>query len=202
MVTKKVLEEIGFNTVTMTEDIEFSAICALNNIQISFVRDAITYDEQPLDFKSSWKQRKRWSVGTLQCLKLYCLKLLKTGIKEKIPQCIDMAFFYVAPLFQLASFLLLIMLAIYIRFDDTYILRIMYDNQYISIILGYVVSIFIALLVILILKKGLKKYVKGIFTLSIFMLTWIPINIICLFKKDFKWEKIEHTRNVDTSELV
>ncbi len=202
MITKKVLKEIGFNTVTMTEDIEFSAICALNEIKIRFIKEAITYDEQPLDFKSSWKQRKRWSVGTLQCLALYSHKLIKTGLKKKIPQCIDMAIFYMAPIFQIMSFLSIFLLSIYIKYSDTYIIKAMYNSQYVSIMAGYIISIFIALFVILILRKPIKRYIKGIFTLSLFMLTWIPINIICIFKKDNKWEKIEHTRNVDASSLV
>ena len=64
MVASSVIKEYGFDTFTMTEDIEFAAKCALNNIKIGFVKEAITYDEQPLKFLVSCKQRKRWSVGT------------------------------------------------------------------------------------------------------------------------------------------
>ena len=61
MIKKDVIDEFGFNTVTLTEDIEFTAQCAINNVKIVFVEDAITYDEQPVNFNASWKQRKRWS---------------------------------------------------------------------------------------------------------------------------------------------
>lgn len=42
----------------------------------------------------SWKQRKRWSMGTIQCLNIYFTKLIKTGVRKKIPQCMDMALFH------------------------------------------------------------------------------------------------------------
>ena len=43
--------------------------------------DAIVYDEQPLKFSQSWKQRSRWTVGHMQCMKLYTKDLAK-GVKE------------------------------------------------------------------------------------------------------------------------
>ena len=44
MVKKQVIDKNGFDTITLTEDIEFTAQCAINNIKIAFVEDAITYD--------------------------------------------------------------------------------------------------------------------------------------------------------------
>ena len=76
VVRKSVIDEYGFNTVTLTEDSEFTGLCALKGIQVAFVEDAITYDEHPQSFWQSWKQRKRWTSGTLSCLKIYGKKLL------------------------------------------------------------------------------------------------------------------------------
>ena len=42
MVEKSVIDQYGFNTATMTEDIEFTAQCAINDIKIVFVENAIT----------------------------------------------------------------------------------------------------------------------------------------------------------------
>ena len=86
MVSSEVIKKYGFETKTITEDIEFSALCALNNEKIAFVKEAITYDEQPIGFMTSVKQRMRWSFGTLECLKLYFFKLLSTFFGKKIPQ--------------------------------------------------------------------------------------------------------------------
>jgi hypothetical protein len=51
-------------------------------------------------------------------------------------------------------------------------------------------------------KKKLKNIFKGMFTLSIFMLTWVPINIVCIIKKDFYWEPIKHTRKLDINSVI
>ena len=55
MVKKELIEEMGFPTQTLTEDIEFTALCALRDERIAFVENAVTYDEQPVDFMVSWK---------------------------------------------------------------------------------------------------------------------------------------------------
>lgn len=204
MMSKEVIEKQGFETITMTEDVEFAAQCALHGERIAFVKDAITYDEQPLTFRESWKQRKRWSVGNLQCLRYYFNKLVTTGFKEKIPQSFDMALFFLAPVVQVLSFLVVVLLASYSILDIqvTDIMKYMYDNKIISIIIGYFVCIFISLFVVLVEKIKLKNAIKGIFTLSIFILTWIPINIVCLVKKDLVWEPIEHHRTVEIESMI
>lgn len=77
MVKKEVIERYGFDMKTLTEDVEFSVNCNLNNIKIDFCSKAITYDEQPTNIVTSWIQRKRWTVGVVQGLKLYLKKIIK-----------------------------------------------------------------------------------------------------------------------------
>ena len=204
MIAKETLEKNGFNTVTMTEDIEFAAQCAINNEKIAFVKDAITYDEQPLTFSQSWKQRKRWSIGTIQCLGHYFNPLVKTGFKKRIPQCMDMALFFMAPIMQVLSFIIIVMLGLYNIFDIEVsdIMKTLYDNKLMSLVVGYGSSILISSLVVILEKKKMRKAFKGIFTLSIFMLTWIPINILCLVKRDYEWEPIEHKVAVDIDTIT
>lgn len=204
MIAKDVIKRNGFNTITLTEDIEFAAQCALNNERIAFVRDAITYDEQPLGFIQSWKQRTRWSIGTIQCLKIYSPKLFITAFKKKIPQVFDMSLFFLAPIFQILSTLIIIFLGVFsvldIQVSD--MLKVLYDNKVFSIMLGYIASILLATFVVVKEKKKLRNTVKGILTLSFFMLTWVPINIICCVKKEHVWEPIEHNRIVDIDSIV
>ena len=42
---------------------------------------------------------------------------------------------------------------------------------------------------------------SGILLFSLFMLTWVPINFICLFKKDMSWEPIKHKRGMGIDEV-
>ena len=204
MVSSEVIKKYGFETKTITEDIEFSALCALKNEKIAFVKEAITYDEQPIGFMTSVKQRMRWSFGTLECLKLYFFKLLSTFLGKKIPQCFDMAIFFFAPIFQMISFGIIIFTMFFRAFGYNYysVINILYENKMISILLGYIVSIILSLIVVFVDKKKIKNVFKGIFTLSFFMLTWIPINIVCISKKEFIWEPIIHNRNVDINSVV
>ena len=60
--SSKVLEECGgWNFHLLTEDIEFTADCIVNNRKIGYCPKAIFYDEQPTSFKQSVTQRLRWS---------------------------------------------------------------------------------------------------------------------------------------------
>lgn len=64
MVKWDLLIDEGWNTKTLTEDIEFALINISKGVKLGWAKDAIVYDEQPLTFKQSWKQRERWSVRT------------------------------------------------------------------------------------------------------------------------------------------
>ena len=51
--------------------------------------------------------------------------------------------------------------------------------------------------------KKPRDIISGIFFFSLFLLSWIPINIVCLIKKTDNWEQIKHDRNdVDLDKLL
>lgn len=204
MISTKVIKNNGFNTITMTEDIEFAAQCACNNEKIAFVKDAITYDEQPITFSQSWKQRKRWSTGTLQCLKTYFKPLLKNAVKYDIPQCLDMLMFFLAPIMQMLSFFILVLIIVFNLFNIEFrdIFQLGYTYNWISLIVSYILSVSISCLVVVIENKKITNSYLGILTLVFFMITWIPINIICLFSKNQNWEPITHTKAVDIESIT
>ena len=112
VIKKEVIDKHGFNPKTVTEDVEFTAMCAINNEKIGFATDAITYDEQTNSFDVSWKQRKRWSFGTMECLREYFPTLLKKGIKERNFECFDVGLFYLSVILHVVFNLLLIFLLI------------------------------------------------------------------------------------------
>lgn len=77
VIAKSYLKEYPYFVHTLTEDMEFSAQCALHQTRIAYAKKAITYDEQPTQLATLWKQRKRWTVGGYQCLKDYSFPLQK-----------------------------------------------------------------------------------------------------------------------------
>ena len=204
MVSSDVIDKYKFETVTITEDIEFAAQCALNGVKIAFVDDAITYDEQPVDFISSVKQRFRWSKGTLECLKIYSPKLFGKFIKTGRATQFDMSLFFLAPIVQVVGTLIALFAIVYGLFDShiSTFMRVISENKEASIVLGYVVTTLISLFVALFQKKKIKDTIKGILTLAIFMLTWVPINIACMFKKSYTWQPIEHNRCVKIDSII
>jgi len=198
MIAKKLIDKYGYNSKTLTEDIELTVKCAMNDEQIAFIQDAITYDEQVANFKASWKQRMRWSIGTIQCYRLYFAKLMKKGIRNKKFLCIDSAIFLASPVVQFIGAMSYIMHFIFGLFQGHYFSYI----KILTLLVWYGVSILIAIAAIKLNKKHIRPYIKGIITLPIFILSWMPINIIACFKKQGKWDKIEHTRNITIDKVL
>ena len=75
-------------------------------------------------------------------------------------------------------------------------------GKVVTIIASYVTCVAFSIVTLLLTKRKIKKYIKGIFTLPFFILTWIPINIVCLFVKEIKWEQIKHQRKVEVESIV
>ena len=73
---------------------------------------AVIYDEQPLTFAQSWKQRKRWSTGILQGFSVYFGRLARGIFTEHRIGCFDQMMFFLAPFMQLAYLLSLLLIAV------------------------------------------------------------------------------------------
>ena len=101
MISREFIEQNGYNVKTITEDIELTVQCAINKERIAFAEEAITYDEQPLRFGESYKQRKRWSKGMLDCLKIY-KKDLKSGIFRRF-ELLDASILILSPIMQIVG---------------------------------------------------------------------------------------------------
>ncbi len=204
MVKKSIIDSKGFNVKTLTEDVEFTAICSLNDEKIAFVENAITYDEQPISFAVSFKQRKRWTKGVLQCLKYYHRPLIKKVIKEKSICALDILLIFFAPIIQIVSFSLTTILILFqmygIKLDDIFSYYFLLGIFF--FLTTYLIGVIINMYIIKYNKHKIKESISGIFLFSFFIYTWVPINFLCLFKKNIVWESVSHTRNVKINELI
>ncbi len=199
MITKEALIKNGYKAHTLTEDIEMTVRCAISDEKIAFVEDAITYDEQPTTFTESWKQRKRWSIGTVQCCKIYFTKLLHYGIKNASFSCLDGLIFLISPLIQSLGLTSYIVHAIIAIVNG---ININIASKIITLICWYLVSLCISISAIKFSKKSIKPYLKGIFALPLFVLSWMPINFIAFFIRKNRWEKIEHTKDITIDKML
>ena len=204
MIKKEVVAN-GFHTKTLTEDSEFTGQCALRGIQVAFVEEAITYDEHPQNFWASWKQRKRWTSGCISCLQIYGKDLLKTFFKTGNISCFDMVMMYLCPIVMVLGFFLSIVLIVFhitgVELFDFF--SYLYAMGILFFVLSYLATVAMNIFVVKYNKKSIKNVFSGIILFALFLATWIPINIICIFKKTEKWEEIKHDRSdVDLDELI
>ena len=93
-------------------------------------------------------------------------------------------------------------LEIYIFLNFLIGAKVDYLFKSILLILYYITNIILALGIVKISQKQIKNYIKGIIFLPIFYLSWVPINLIALFEKELKWEKIEHKKSVSLESIL
>ena len=196
MVKFDAIRPTGWNTNTLTEDIEFSLKRIIQGKKLGWATDAVVYDEQPVKFKPSWSQRSRWTIGHIQCLFEYTKPLAKAASSNKTLMNFDGLLYMLGsiPMFVI-TILLLVLNAI------SYLFNGMTTPDFIMNIVRYIVPTFLlpiltAIIIMVIDKKPIKKMWKGLLMYPIFLGSWLLINFKCLFKRDTTWEKIEHVRNV------
>ena len=98
-----VLQDFGWGATCLTEDMEFTMKVLLKGIRTTWAHDAIVYDEKPLTFMQSWKQRKRWAQGHFDCASRYIPRLLFEGIRNKDIRLLDGVLHLLQPHFLIMS---------------------------------------------------------------------------------------------------
>lgn len=200
MVKFDVVKPNGWDTKTLTEDIEFSLINMCQGRKLGWATDAIVYDEQPIGFKQSWTQRMRWSVGHIQCFKIYTKQLAKNTIKNKKMVTFD------GLLYLMGMPLLIITLSLLLLNSIIYAGHGMSTMSFIWNVAKYVVATFLmtpltAWFTMKLDKRDVKPMAKGLLCYPLFLGSWILINIKALIKPNTTWEKIDHVRSIDVKEL-
>lgn len=201
MVRFDVIKPDGWNTNTLTEDIEFSLKRIIKGKKLGWATDAIVYDEQPVGFKQSWKQRTRWTVGHIQCIEEYT-KPLAAAIKEhKTLMNFDGLLYIIGsiPMFILTLVLLALNFVIYAANGMTAMDLLINCLRY--FIPTFLLPIFTAILIMVLDKKPIKPMLKGLACYPLFLGSWLLINFKCLFKRDTSWDKIDHVRNIKINEV-
>ena len=196
MVKFDVIKPQGWDTVTLTEDIEFSLKRIIKGKKLGWATDAIVYDEQPVGFKQSWSQRSRWTVGHIQCIKEYTKDLAVAAKENKTMMNFD-GFLYIIgsiPMFIITLILFATNFIMYAGHGMT-------ETELFINILRFLVPTFIlpigtAVITMLLDRRPIKPMLKGLICYPVFMGTWLVINFKCLFKRETTWEKINHVRDI------
>ena len=192
MIKKEVIDKYGFNVRTITEDLEFMTLCALNNIKIKYVEGAICYAEHPSDFKVSMIQRRRWTKGIYEGFIIYFNSIMKNMIKRPNIELLDSLLIYSTPLILILS-----LISIFINFLIVPLPIYLIITSF-SLLVSYISISLCALFVCVKSKKKIKDFLTGIIMFPIFLLSWQYLNIAVLFKKEVVWDEIKHieTQNI------
>lgn len=204
-VSKKILDKFnGWKFYLLTEDIEFSIFSIINGVKIGCCINAELYDEQPITFKQSYKQRLRWSKGFFQVWQKHGKDLIKGIFKHRKFAFFDMTM-NIMPAFILTVTLLTTSISA-ILFG---VLGIGNPTPVVESLLGYIgftYSIMFLMGLITIISEWNKihtttgRKIGYLFLFPIFMYTYIPISVVALFKK-VTWEPILHTRSRSLDEV-
>ena len=201
----------GWHFHTLTEDIQFSTFCAVHGIRIGY-SPAEFYDEQPVTFAASWKQRMRWTKGFYQVFFTYGAQLVGAVAGFRRFAAYDLLM-TIAPgmLLSLISFV-----------TNCTFLAVGYlshgflaTNAELEMCLGSLVMTFIGLygtfffmglLTTITEFKHIHtpkrwRIVTNLFTFPLFMFTYIPLTVAALFKK-VEWVPTRHDVAVSIDEVI
>lgn len=193
-------EQNGWKYNLLIEDIQFSIENILKGNKIVYVSKAKFYDEQPSKFKDAWNQRLRWCKGNHQCFFKYHKKLAKRFITKGDFSCLDLyAHTFPAP-FIMAIWLVLlpIIYGIYALIANVPVehyliaaVKPIFDTLIISFIYTSILALVITIKIWKDIKTTTFKKLLGCIQFPIFMVFYLPITVIAMFKK-VKWVPITH----------
>ncbi len=184
----------GFPFNSLTEDYEFSLYATLNHIPGYYNTNAVFYDEQPTDKKTTYTQRSRWCKGFQETRKKYMkeIKLNKRNISiyhEYIGVNHYISLIFVYALTLISS----IALTIYNSIN-----KLDFQIDLIVTICLLLIPLFVLSMIGLILtnkincKKILKSYIYAIFYFPIYIFQFVPIYFIAKHKA-ISWDVINHS---------
>lgn len=211
LVSERIIRAMhGWDFHTLTEDIQFSTFCAANGIQIGYA-PAEFFDEQPVTFKASWIQRMRWTKGFYQVFFSYGHDLVH-GMGKGLFSSYDLLM-TIAPgmLITLVSVLVnvtyLVIGALSHGFISTQAeLDMCMGSLAMSVISIYAVFFLVGLVTTISERRHIHarkrwRIVTNLFTFPVFMMSYIPITVVALFKK-VEWVPTKHDIAVSFEQVL
>ena len=194
----------GWKYFTLTEDVEFTFAMVAQGEKIAFCPSAVLYDEQPVSFGISWKQRTRWVKGYFQAYHRHGADLVKRFIARRDFSSYDMLVStFVGAILSLALFVF------YFVAIACYAAMGLPLGDILPWFAMYFGSCFGGLIVIgaittktewdMIYCAPAKKRAY-IITFPLFLFTLLPITLWAPFSRQ-RWPHIEHIRAFDLDEI-
>ena len=195
-----VLEGRGWHTSSACEDIEFTLNAIAAGHQVGLALDAVFYDEQPLTFAQSLRQRYRWAVGSIQVIGLSGARLWRAARADWRGKLDAFLFSIGLPIAGVTGLAWVgALLAETVVSGDWLGLL---SRIAVASLLGYLLIAGIALLVLRLEKATWPRVWLTVATFPVWLLSWSVLNIVVLFYRDPTWVPIPHTEAFALDEVA
>ena len=199
VMTRQLVEKLGWDMKSLTEDLEFSGLCAANDVKIGFMEAGVVYDEQPVSLKDSMIQRRRWFSGNMQCLRIHFRNL----IKKRSLHAADMLFIFGGCVMQTVGILSGIITVINIlgalmRGDMT--IAGLAGLGIGAAVIAWAACAAFAYFMCRMENRDIKRMRGAIFMFPVFLITWFAANMWAMVTPPPQWTHIEHVRGTDKPE--
>lgn len=201
--SREVLRKCGqWEFFTLTEDIEFSIWCASNGIKVGYCHDAVLFDEQPISFPQSYRQRLRWVQGGIQISLKHSGELFRGMAKGGWTSysCFEFTTLstwgYGLGIISglLASFSTLV----------NHGFAALLTSLPVALIASYISMLAVGTWTVLTewnrIRAKKRRKLLGILAFPLYMLTFVPVAIIAPFCK-FQWTPVDHTVAISENDV-
>lgn len=186
VVTKELMAELGgWNTETITEDTEFAAQLAFRGIQVAWVPEALSYDEEPVSLGQSLTQRLRWVGGVQAVGRLWIPRLFRAAWQEKRFRALDFAMFLLLPYAQILALLPAAWGAAKALTAGGWL-----DGALLSLGLYWLSTTALGAGLCILGRRDLRRAAKGILLYPLFTATWLPLQVLAFFRRSTAWKPI------------
>ena len=188
----ELLKTLSWDESCLTEDMELTVKMSLLGIFASYNEKAVIYDEKPIDFIASYKQRTRWMQGQSDVLARYILPLLKNEEKINPLKIIDCIIYLIQPYIFVITGIITVLNIIQL-FVPVKFIPIPFEETFIPQ-LSAAVQIFSVPLYLFIINRLNLKIIKYYIPYLIFMYSWIPVSFMgILNRKKKEWIHTKHS---------
>ncbi|MCL2024640.1 MAG: glycosyltransferase [Coriobacteriia bacterium] len=195
-ISSNLLKRIGgWHTKTLTEDLELSIQSILLGEKVMFCEDAIFYDEAPHSWPQAWSQRKRWTMGSLQSLRLYGARLGKQLFTQFNISCaFALAMIGAGALMVMAvSLAALPTLSAIIRVAlGTDVWGSIALALFLWVIQLMIVPALSAMVILVLEGQSIRKSIGGIAAYGVFFINWFFVNMSAIVNPSVSWDEIRH----------
>jgi cellulose synthase/poly-beta-1,6-N-acetylglucosamine synthase-like glycosyltransferase len=199
VVSTNILRDIGWGATSLTEDLEFTVRYILKTgRRVAWAHEAKVYDEKPLQFKTTWRQRIRWMQGHIDCMIRYTIPLLKASFVKRSWIAFDAAVYLAQPA---RTFLSLSAIGFFVLalFASIWNYQYLFLSRWVWLT---ILLVYFSLPIVGLILEGKAKAISWYLFSYVFSVTWLPVTIMGFIRrKERTWHHTKHTRSMSNEEI-